>query len=98
MPLIDDPSVGQSLLTPRGYFPLPGSDEETHPAVPVQSSDPPAPGLLDRVLSIDPAQWFFGQNAPVLESALRTDNTLGSAIAKFQDMHGVSNELVDPNY
>jgi hypothetical protein len=108
MPLIDDPSVGQSLLTPRGYVPLAGSDEETKPDKP--PVEKPAASFIDTIApnpSDAVADIVAGTagvipslllNNPTGEAALRQNNTIVSAMARLQDTYGVSNDLVDPNY
>lgn len=117
MPLIDDPSVGQSLLTPRGFIPLPGSDEATVPIKPPEEPKPEpvqpppplsletiAPIALDSIMSIAESVVRPGSFGNLLfgnetgQAALRESNTIVSAIARAQETHGVSNELVDPNY
>lgn len=94
MPLIDDPQ--QSLLTFRGAVPL-GSDEETNPTPPPKPEENLAPSFGDQIKTIrDLIINPLGN--PVTVSALRSDNPISSAITKFQDMAGVSNDLLDPNY
>src|SRR5438477_4239163 len=98
MPMTPDPSVGASLFTPRGYIPLAGANEETKPVNP----NPPdlAPSPMDRTASaaFDMLSPIFGETTPAVISAFRESNTIGSAIAKTQEMAGVSNDLVDQSY
>ncbi len=107
MPLIDDPSVTGSLMVPRGYTPLVGSDEEVKPVKPVEPAAilPPinnwAPTIADKITSaIDPF-FALGQAAehnPTMSAAFRDSNTVGSAITRYNEVGGVSNDLTDPKY
>jgi hypothetical protein len=94
MPLVDDPQ--QSLLTFRGAVPL-GPNEETNPTPPPKEEENLAPSFGDQMRIIRDLVINPLGNETTL-AALRSENTIGSAIAKFQDMAGVSNDLVDPNY
>lgn len=106
MPLIDDPSVTQPLLTPRGYIPLAGSDEEINPAQPL-----PEPKPVDNSKTLEQIRSY--SNNPLLapsgiigaffgtdlgQAALRENNTIASGIARITETFGVSNDLTDPNY
>jgi hypothetical protein len=98
MALIDDPGVGVPLLTPRGYFNIPGTDEETHPTPPPKDAETTiSPSFSDYAVDlgslINPSL-----PSPTMDAAFRSSNTIGSAIAKMQDTYGVSNDLPDPNY
>lgn len=105
MPLIDDPTVGTNLLIPRGFIPLAGADEYTNP------EKPPAPEKVEEGLSFfqsltsspidivtSPFNLRSGLPNPTLGAAFRTNNTIGSAIARVSDTYGVSNDLTDPTY
>ena len=53
MSLINDPGVTGSLLTPRGYIPIAGMDEETHPTKPIEPPvDTTAPTFSDYVYDL----------------------------------------------
>jgi hypothetical protein len=92
VPLINDPNANVSLLTPRGYFNLPGADEETKPEKP-RAPDPIAPSIGDSIHGF--VRNFSDQS---LEANFRVNNTVASAIARMQETAGVSNELTDPSY
>ena len=104
MPLVDDPSVSAPLLVPRGFIPLPGSDEEIHPAKPPIEPKidlkPIAPTFADKVIStvISPLSEPLLIGSPTWLGALHQSNNISSAYSRFQDTHGVSNDLADPNY
>jgi hypothetical protein len=92
MPLIDDPSVAVPLLTPRGYIPLPGSDEETNPIKPIAPA-PIAPSPADEL------SWNgLKASLDIVGASLRQSNNISSGVAKWMDTRGVSNDLTDPNY
>ena len=94
MPLVDD--LTPSLFTFRGATPL-GPDEETHPTAPIKPEEDMAPSFADQIKTIrDLVINPLGNDTTL--AALRSDSTIGSAIAKFQDMAGVTNDLIDPNY
>lgn len=113
MPLIDDPTVTRSLLTPRGFIPLPGSDEEIRPINPEPPEAPEGPGFFEQLAPTPADKITIGAAGalnpllgaaaaiftnPTGEAAARQNNTVASAVAKFQDTYGVSNDLTDPNY
>lgn len=109
MPLTPDPSVGASIFTPRGYIPLPGSEEETKPTpetvVPELKAPDWAPSPLEKALSsfvgvTNPLAGLgtYISTSPTVQAAFRENNSVVSGVARIQDTFGVSNELVDPSY
>jgi len=108
MPLIDDPLVGQVLL-PHGFNTLPGAETTAKPELPAEPKAPEAapwvPSVAEKAIIAatalaDPTSLpsAIYASKPEVQAAFRSDNTIGSAIAKAQDTYGISNDLIDPNY